>query len=405
MRLRALELDEFRSFRRLVLPIDPAGFRAIGPNASGKSTILEAIAMLATTRSPRTAAEREIAHWDSGVDLAVPPYARLRGEFERSDGIHQLEIGITLHKRGQSSLKKIIRFDDRPVRAVDAVGQFTTVHFSPEDVNLVSGAPSARRRYLDVAISQSSRPYLRALSRYGRVLVQRNSLLRSISRDRFTQDPGRPARELPFWDAELTGAATDVLAYRLGAIEALSGRARHYFELLTGDASLTITYASPRMDLPEDIFPVEDWRAPPQSLRQTLSATFSRSLGTYAFEELRRGITVIGPHRDDIVIWVNGVDLARYGSRGQQRLAVVAIKLAELDLLGDAVGEPPVLLLDDVLSELDVGHRSMIVSTIAARNAQVCVTATDELDLASPVLAHLPVLRTSAGAVETLGAD
>jgi DNA replication and repair protein RecF len=405
MLLCALELDEFRSFHRLVLPIDPAGFRAIGPNASGKSTILEAIAMLATTRSPRTAAEREIAHWDSGVDLAVPPYARLRGEFERSDGIHQLEIGITLHERGQSSLKKIIRFDDRPVRAVDAVGQFTTVHFSPEDVNLVSGAPSARRRYLDVAISQSSRPYLRALSRYGRVLVQRNSLLRSISRDRFTQDPGRPARELPFWDAELTVAATDVLAYRVGAIEALSGRAGHYFELLTGDASLTITYASPRMDLPEDIFPVEDWRAPPQSLRQTLSATFSRSLGTYAVEELRRGITVIGPHRDDIVIWVNGVDLARYGSRGQQRLAVVAIKLAELDLLGDAVGEPPVLLLDDVLSELDVGHRSMIVSTIAARNAQVCVTATDALDLASPVLAHLPVLRTSAGAVETLGAD
>jgi DNA replication and repair protein RecF len=235
--------------------------------------------------------------------------------------------------------------------------------------------------------------------------VQRNSLLRSISRDRFTQDAGRPARELPFWDAELTAAATDVLAYRLGAIEALSGRARHYFELLTGDASLTITYASPRMDLPEDIFPIEDWRAPPQSLRQTLSATFSRSLGTSAVEELRRGITVIGPHRDDIVIWVNGVDLARYGSRGQQRLAVVAIKLAELDLLGDAVGEPPVLLLDDVLSELDLGHRSMIVATIAARNAQVCVTATDESDLASPQLSHLPVLRTSGGAVETVGAD
>ena len=146
MRLRALELDEFRSFRRLLLPIDPAGFRAIGPNASGKSTILEAIAMLATTRSPRTAAEREIAHWDSGVDLAVPPYSRLRGEFERSDGRHQLEIGITLRERGQSSLKKMVRFDDRPVRAVDAVGQFTTVHFSPEDDNLVSGAPSARRR-------------------------------------------------------------------------------------------------------------------------------------------------------------------------------------------------------------------------------------------------------------------
>jgi len=404
MRLRALELDEFRSFRRLELSIDPAGFRAIGPNASGKSTILEAIAMLATTRSPRTAVEREIAHWDSGSDLAVPPYARLRGEFERKDGSHQLEIGITLRDRAQSSLKKIVRFDDRPVRAVDAVGQFTTVHFSPEDVNLVSGAPSARRRYLDVAVSQSSRSYLRALSRYGRVLEQRNSLLRSLSRDRTAQLPGRPARELPFWDAELTAAAADLLAFRLGAVQALSTRARQHFEQLTGDASLAITYASPRMDLPEVVPANEDWRSPPQSLRQMLSAAFTRSLGSLAVEELRRGITVVGPHRDDFCISANGADLARYGSRGQQRLAVVAMKLAELDLLADSLGEPPVLLLDDVLSELDMARRQTIIAALANRDAQICVTATDEADLASSELAHLPLLRTSGGAVERLGA-
>jgi DNA replication and repair protein RecF len=400
MRLRALELDEFRSFRRLVLPVDPAGFRAVGPNASGKSTILEAIAMLATTRSPRTAAEREIAHWDSGVDLAVPPFARLRGEFERSDGIHQVEIGITLRERGQSSLKKMVRFDDQPVRAVDAVGQFTTVHFSPEDVSLVSGAPSARRRYLDVAISQSSRPYLRALSRYGRVLEQRNSLLRSLSRDRATQHVDRPARELPFWDAELTAAAADLLAFRVGAVQALSASARHHFELLTGDVSLTLTYASPRMELPETISAIGDWRMPPQSVRQTLAAAFERSLGSHAQEELRRGVTVVGPHRDDFVISASGTDLARYGSRGQQRLAVVAIKMAELDLLCNAADEPPVLLLDDVLSELDVDHRAMIIASIAGRQAQVCVTATDESDLASSELSHLPMIHTSGGAVE-----
>jgi DNA replication and repair protein RecF len=404
MRLRALELDEFRSFRRLDLAIDPAGFRAIGPNASGKSTILEAIAMLATTRSPRTAAEREIAHWESGSDLSVPPYSRLRGEFERKDGLHQLEIGMTLRDGAQSSLKKIVRFDDRPVRAVDAVGQFTTVHFSPEDVNLVSGAPSARRRYLDVAVSQSSRSYLRALSRYGRVLEQRNSLLRSLSRNRITQQNGRPARELPFWDAELTAAAADLLAFRLGAIQALSIRARQHFEQLTGDASLAITYASPRMDLPETLPANEDWRSPPQALRQTLSAAFTRSLGSLAGEELRRGVTVVGPHRDDFCISANRADLARYGSRGQQRLAVVAMKLAELDLLGDSLGEPPVLLLDDVLSELDKPRREMIVAALAARKAQICVTATDESDLASPDLEHLPLLRTSRGAVEMLNA-
>jgi DNA replication and repair protein RecF len=154
------------------------------------------------------------------------------------------------------------------------------------------------------------------------------------------------------------------------------------------------------MDLPESIPPVDDWRAPSHSLRQTLAAAFARSLSSHAQEELRRGITVIGPHRDDFLISASGTDLARFGSRGQQRLAVVAIKLAELDLLCDAAGEPPVLLLDDVLSELDVAHRSMIIASIAARQAQVCVTATDESDLASSELAHLPVIRTSGGSVE-----
>jgi DNA replication and repair protein RecF len=200
----------------------------------------------------------------------------------------------------------------------------------------------------------------------------------------------------------LTAAAADLLAFRVGAIQALSARAQHHFALLTKDASLAITYASPRLDLPEAIAPIDDWRAPPQSLRQILSAAFSRSLDEHASEELRRGITVVGPHRDDLLIVEDGADLARYGSRGQQRLAVVAIKLAEMDLLGDAAGEPPVLLLDDVLSELDEGHRATIVATLAAREAQICVTSTEESDLASPELAHLPILRTFGGTVETL---
>jgi len=158
------------------------------------------------------------------------------------------------------------------------------------------------------------------------------------------------------------------------------------------------------MEIPETISALGDWRTPSQSVRQVLAAAFARSLGSHAQEELRRGITVVGPHRDDFVIAASGTDLARYGSRGQQRLAVVAIKMAELDLLCDAAGEPPVLLLDDVLSELDVAHRSMVVATIADRSAQVCVSATDESDLASSELSHLPVLRTAGGAVERVDA-
>ena len=404
MHLRNLDLDEFRSFRTLRLPIDPAGFRAVGPNASGKSTILEAIAMLATTRSPRTSAEREIANWASGDELAIPPYARVCAEFARVDGAHQIEIGLTLHDRGQGALKKFVKLDDRPVRAVDAVGQLKCVLFSPEDVDLISGAPGVRRRYLNMAASQASRTYLRGLSRYGRVLEQRNSLLRGFSRDRAAVGSSRPAQELPFWDSELTAAAADVLAFRLGAVAALSTRARYHFEQLTGDESLAMTYTAPRVELPEMDTPIDNWRVPPQHIRQMLSAAFARGLGSNSAEEMRRGVTVLGPHRDDLLVTANGVDLGRYGSRGQQRLAVVAIKLAELDFLADAAGEPPVLLLDDVLSELDARHRAKIIDALAYRNAQICVTATDESDLQSLEIAHLPILRTAAGTVNAVPA-
>ena len=400
MNVRSLELDEFRSFRTLRLSIEPPGFRLIGPNASGKSTILEALAMLATTRSPRTSAEREIANWQSGDELAVPPYARVRSEFYRADGRHHLEIGLTLQERGQGALKKFVRFDDRPVRAVDAVGQVKCVLFSPEDVQLVSGAPSVRRRYLDMAVSQASRPYLRALSRYGRVLEQRNSLLRAFARDRGASTSARAHQELPFWDSELTAAATDVLVYRLGAVGALSARARHHYQHLTGDESLTMTYATTGVELSDVAISAQEWQSPHQGMRQAISATFARGLESNIPQELRRGVTVVGPHRDDLIVYANGVELGRFGSRGQQRLAVVAIKLAELDLLSEAAEEQPILLLDDVLSELDAGHRGMIVTALADRSAQICVTATDEADLGSPELAHLPALRTGAGTVE-----
>lgn len=403
MRLRELELDEFRAFRRLRLPIAAAGFRAIGPNASGKSTLLEAIAMLATTRSPRTSAEREIAHWKSGAELGLPPYARLRGEFERLDGFHQVEIGLSVTDSEMGPLKKHTRVDERAVRSVDAVGQLKSVLFSPEDVNLISGSPAGRRRYLDMAVSQAGRGYLRALSRYNRVLEQRNGLLRAFARERVGPGSPRAGRELPFWNAELTAAAVEVLAFRMGAAAFLDARARHHFEQLTGDGSLAVTYTASRVQLPQHASLISDWQEPPQSYRQMLAAAFANSLGASIAEELRRGVTAIGPHRDDLLVTADGADLGRFGSRGQQRLAVIAVKLGELDLLEEAAGEPPMLLLDDVLSELDADHRSKIIAVLAARNAQICVTAAEEDDLGSPELAHLPLFRIRAGTIEQPG--
>lgn len=399
MRLRDLELEEFRSFRQLSLSVDGPGFCAIGPNASGKSTLLEAIFMLATTRSPRTSSEREIANWESGKELGLPHYARIRGTFERADGLHDVEIGLSVEERGTSSLKKQVRFDGRSVRATDAVGQLKAVLFTPEDVALLSGSPSHRRRYLDIAISQASRAYMRALSRYGRVLEQRNSLLRSFVRGRVSASSPRIEQELGFWNAELTIYAVEVLSHRVHWIDNLSRRATLHFRELTGEDTFALSYRSRLSALTND----EQFRGQgqyrSQQYRQQLSAAFASALTSSLAEELARGVTVIGPHRDDFSVNLGQVDLGRFGSRGQQRLAIVAMKLAELDYLGEAAAEPPLLLLDDVFSELDAKHRLQIATSLNKTAIQVCLTATDGVEIGFSELPHLPRLTVSAGTV------
>lgn len=400
MHLRLLELDEFRSFRSLRLEVAPAGFRAVGSNASGKSTLMEAIAMLATTRSPRTSSERELANWESGVAFGLSPYARLRGEFTRTDGVHSVAIGLAIDEHGRSGIKKSVQLDDQPARAIDVVGQFKTVLFSPDDVELLSGPPGGRRRFLDLAISQARRTYLRGLSRFTRVLEQRNGLLRSLAREAGSAAVRRAAQELPFWDSELISAATIVFSERAMYVAGLDALAREHFARLTGIETLEIAYQPHRLAA-IDRMPTVGPHDEPQMTRvqQTIAAQFARALSNARAEELRRGVTAVGPHRDDLVFRVDGVDLGRFGSRGQQRLALVATKLAEVDLLQGGAGEPPVLLLDDVLSELDQRHRRLVVEAIAMRPAQVCVTATDLSDLDAPELAHLPVIQVSAGQV------
>ncbi|MFT4039670.1 MAG: DNA replication and repair protein RecF [Thermomicrobiales bacterium] len=400
MQLTALELTEFRSFRELRLEAPAAGFRAIGANASGKSTLLEAITMLATTRSPRTSSERELANWRSGEAFGLTPYARVRGEFTRADGAHSVALGLAVDEGGRSGLRKSVQFDEQPARAIDVVGRLKTVLFSPEDVELMAGSPGGRRRYLDLGISQARQPYLRGLSRYTRVLEQRNGLLRSLARDGgFGRS--RAEQELPFWDEELTASAAVVLAERLVYIARLDALAREHFQRLTGRESLTTRYVShrlPAIDVRELAEALDD--AGMISLQQSLAASFGRVLREARGEELRRGVTAVGPHRDDLSFELDGVDLGKFGSRGQQRLALVAAKLAEVDILRQAAGEYPVLLLDDVLSELDPRHRSLLIDAIGKGPAQVCITATDLGDLDAPGLRDLPVLQIGAGAVE-----
>lgn len=395
MYLRELELAEFRSYRRLDVSFSPAGLRLSGGNGSGKSTLLEAIAMLATTRSPRSVSERDVINWMSGDHLAVPPFARLRGVVERDDAQVEIEIGLQLEPQRPGIVRKQIRLGGRPVRAMDAVGQLKAVLFSPEDVALLAGAPTGRRRYLDLTISQLDGAYLRALSRYGRVLTQRNSLLKGFARTHVSASAPTVAAQLAFWDDELVALGAAVVARRFRTIRRLAELTRQRYGWLTGHEGLDVSYRSS--------VPLDALLGPAESTLDASQAVVARELGeriaAARFDEVRRGVTLIGPHRDDLGFVLDGVDLGIYGSRGQQRLAVVALKLAETALMIEVAGDSPVLLLDDVLSELDVDHQALVMKTAAAVGAQVIVTATERSLLQRADLASLPEARVESGGI------
>lgn len=394
MHLRRLELEEFRAYRRLELDIGPAGLRVVGPNASGKSSLLEAIDMLATTRSSRSSAEREVIRWGSGAEFGVPPFARLRGVATTRDGDADIEIGLQLDAQRPNLVRKQIKVSGRPVRALDAVGRIKTVLFGPEDVGLVAGSPVFRRRYLDRAISQIDPQYLRSLARFARVVEQRNSLLKALQRDRVPALSPAATGQLAFWDAELVANGAAILARRLEIVGRLAVLADRRFAALSAHGAFEIAYSASLA------VPVAKSAAPggPGASVAVIAREYEDRLPTIRVDEIRRGVTLIGPHRDDLGLAIGGIDVGTFGSRGQQRLAVVALKLAEVDLMAEAVGEPPILLLDDVLSELDAAHRALLARAAVETGAQLFVTATDESELTCPVLRDVPLLRFGDGA-------
>lgn len=395
MHLARLELEEFRSYRRLDLPLPAAGLRLRGDNASGKSSLLEAIVMLATTRSPRSTAERDVVRWDSGEDLGVAPFARIRGEVVRADGPVSIEIALQTDPARNGVARKVVRLNGRPARASEAVGRLKAVLFSPEDVALVSGSPSGRRRYLDLTVSQTSGSYLRALSRYQRVLEQRNSLLKSLQRERVHPESPHAAGQLAFWDDELTALGSTVVAFRRRALDRLGTLAAAEFERLTGAAGFAVEYLASVPGVAAT--PLADGDEGFDRIRTAVHRSFEEALAGRRADEIRRGVSVVGPHRDDFSLTVGGMDLATFGSRGQQRLAVIALKLAETAYMAEVAGEPPVLLLDDVLSELDAGHRTLLERAAGTIDAQVVVTGTHAEDWAGSTLSSLPSATVRSG--------
>lgn len=393
MYLRRLVLDQFRTYEHLDLEMPRNGLRISGRNASGKTSLFEALVMVSTTRSPRASADRDVVRWDSGDDFGVRPYARIDASVETRTGPRRAGINLELDAERHVLARKQFLLNGDQVRAHDLVGAVKCVLFSPEDVLLVSGAPSERRRQIDILISQIDRSYLHALSQYGKVLAQRNQLLKRFARERRgVRDPSA-VNEISFWDEEIVNSGSVVMAHRHMVVDRVSDLIRSRSALLVDGAGIGFRYL-PKLELPGGVLTGD-----PRRDRDHIAAVFQPAIEIARPEEFRRGMTVIGPHRDDFVFLIEERELASYGSRGQQRLGVVSYRLAEIDIIDEKSGERPILLLDDVLSELDSVHREMLLRAVANCECQILVTSTDASTLDHHVLQNLPAAHIVNGQV------
>jgi DNA replication and repair protein RecF len=390
MHINHLTLRDFRNYDRLELKLEVGTTLFYGPNAAGKTTILEALFYLATTRSPRAGADRELVRWDAEGDIGVPPFARLVCDVLRADGKVRLEVVVQRRADDDGQLLgasvKTVRVDRKAVRALDLVGNLRVVLFTPADLALVTGGPAERRRYLDVTLSQLDGRYVRTLSHYQKVVQQRNSLLRAWRERR------RPLRaaddELAFWDRELALSGAYVLRERLAAVAELNGLVGPIFCQVTAAAHpLVATYQSS----------VAGFGA--QHDEHAIEQAFLAHLARLRDDEIGRGQTLIGPHRDDVAFAMNGVGIGVYGSRGQQRSATLALKLGEAELMRARTGDAPVLLLDDLLSELDAERRAHLLAVIGRSDQQTLLTATGLEDFDAGFLAHARKIRVEAGRI------
>ena len=360
MFLERLELTDFRNYESLRLDFQAPLALFVGRNAQGKTNILEAVLLLALARSPRTARDGELVRW--GCSTAV-----VRGEVRRTQR-PPVAVSVGLAATGQKTVK-VDGVARR--RLVDALGEVNVVMFGPDDLRLVSGGPGERRAFLNTCLGQISHRYLGALATYRNVLRQRNALLRA-GRQRGVDPVLREA-----YDEQLAAAAAVLMqerAWRVAELEREAAAVHH--DLAGGGERLAARYE-----------PNVPW--PDSADEATLAGALREVLASRRAEEQRRGVTVAGPHRDELVLTINGAAAKVYGSQGQQRTAALALKIAELRVVAAAVGEPPLLLLDDVLSELDARRRAAVLELVGEADQVLLSGADEQLVSAGPHQAEI----------------
>ncbi len=406
MLLSRLHLTHFRNYRHLEITFDAPLTLLQGQNAQGKTNLLEAIFMLATSKAVHASQEREIVGWQAGDEPI--PYCRVLGA-ATIDG-RPLELEIILTPRGDGvNFTKQIKINGVPRRAMDMVGVLRAVLFLPEDIRLVDGGPGERRHYLDVALCQIDKNYCRALSAFQRVLLQRNSLLKQLREQEANPASTTVDAQLAFWDEKLVHHGAAVMARRHNFVVELARiAAERHAGLSGGREQLALHYlpsfnpgllADREFDLLRDGLLTD---APAARLEaDTVAAAYQRKLAARRSREVMAGATLYGPHRDDLRFLANGRDLRIYGSRGQQRSAALSLKLAEVRARTAATGAAPLLLLDDVMSELDAERRAMLLAVIDDV-PQAIVTTTDWEDFTPQFRQRARCFRVHSGIVEAV---
>lgn len=375
MRIEYLSLTHFRNYARLEISLPDTPVVIHGANAQGKTSFLEAIYYLATSRSPYTTSDRQLIHWCTENDPI--PFARLSAEIEgRRAGMARLEVTLMLERGpdGNQRFRKNVRLNGVDKRVMDIIGLVNVVLFLPRDLTLVEGSPSDRRRFMDTTLSQIAADYVEALDIYEKTLPQRNALLRRIA------ERSASPSELEFWDNQLIDAGSKIIAARQGFLRELEVEAqRNHYDLTGQRETLTLRYqpnflpsAAHNGQLSFDVLGMDLHR---EMTPDQIAPQFAEKLKNEQHESIQRGVTLSGPHRDELRIAINERDAGLYGSRGQARTAVLSLKLAELAWMRQRTGEWPILLLDEVAAELDSQRRTYLLNRIDSAAQTLLTTA------------------------------
>ena len=354
MLVESLQLRQFRNYESLDFAFPEGITIFVGQNAQGKTNIVEAVYYASLAKSHRTGRDGELIRWESQQSAVRVGFSRLG-------------VGNVIDLKFSRTKRRQMLLNGHAVAPKSLVGSLTTVLFSPEDLYLVKGAPQLRRAFLDTEISQTSPAYYRELAKYSRLVTQRNNLLKKIREG----EAGRDMLEL--WDVQLAESAAKIAAKRLEAVNRLAMLGRLMQRRISGALeSLEVSYD---LHAPSgESGPVME----PGRVTERLIPWYNEMLNKRHELDIIRGVTSVGPHRDDLRLSVNGVDLRTYGSQGQQRTGALALKLSELEFIRGETGAYPVLLLDDVMSELDPSRRKELLLFLQREKIQTIITATDK---------------------------